>query len=211
VPKRYAQPVYGITGESDVALLPGCYCRSVTSGVTRVAPLLVVVAVGLALAVSACGSARSTGYHNPHYPYGAPNVPASLSKCMRANGVPNFPDPIKGPGGEGLPMVTSSPGTLTVEGVPLAGPAFAAAQKACQEYLPPSGPPPALSASQKREDLADAACMRRHGLSNFPDPTFNNGGESLAFPPGLSPQSPAFQQAAQACGLHGIGRQFSSG
>ncbi len=173
---------------------------------SRITPAI----AGLALAVSACGSAHSTGYHNPHYPYGAPNVPISLSKCMRTNGVPNFPDPIKGSGGEGIPMVSSAPGTLTVEGVTLAGPAFEAAQKACKEYLAPGGSPPTIPESQRLQDLADAACMRHHGLSNFPDPTFNSGGESLQLPPGLTPQSPAFQRAAKACELHGLATHFSA-
>jgi hypothetical protein len=43
--------------------------------------------------------------------------------------------------------------------------------------------------------------MRRHGLSTFPDPTFNGGHESLDLGPGLDPNSPAFQRAAHACGL----------
>ena len=49
-----------------------------------------LLAAGCAVVLAACG-AGSSGYHNPHYPYGAPNVPISMSKCMRANGVPNFP------------------------------------------------------------------------------------------------------------------------
>jgi hypothetical protein len=46
-----------------------------------------------------------------------------------------------------------------------------------------------------------AACMRRHGISTFPDPTFNGGHESLNLGAGLDPNSPAFQRAAEACRL----------
>jgi hypothetical protein len=53
-----------------------------------------------------------------------------LAKCMRANGVPNFPDP--GPEGE-----------IGVDGNKLGtgpgDPAFDAAQKACAQYLPKDG------------------------------------------------------------------------
>jgi hypothetical protein len=168
---------------------------------------LVAAAAGLALALSACGGAGSTGYHNPHYPYGAPNVPVSLSKCMRANGVPSFPDPIKGPGGEGLPMVTSSPGTLTVEGVTLAGPAFEAAEKACKEYMTPSGPPPTVSATQLKRELAIAACMRANGVPNFPDPTLNGRG-GLAAVVAAESGSPAFKHAAKVCAGPGGRIQF---
>lgn len=54
------------------------------------------------------------------------------------------------------------------------------------------------SASAKASDaLKFAACMRSHGLSNFPDPSDGR----LAINPnsGLNPRSPAFQAARRAC------------
>ena len=48
------------------------------------------------VALAACAGSGATGYHNPKYPYGA------LSKCMRANGIPSFPDPRSGPNGGGV-------------------------------------------------------------------------------------------------------------
>jgi hypothetical protein len=166
----------------------------------RAASLL--VAAGLALAVSGCGgssrdAAASTG------PYGPASDPASLSKCMRANGVPNFPDPVNG----GLPINTSSPGTLTVEGTAFAGPAFTAAEKKCKEYLPgANGPPPAPSAAQLRQELALAECMRRNGVPNFPDP----GGKGLGKTLRLDSGSPAFQHAVKVCGGPGGQIRFSA-
>src|SRR5580704_977602 len=108
-----------------------------------------------ALALAACGGAGPTGYHNPHYPYGAPNVPISLSKCMRANGVPNFPDPREGPNGGGVgwpgggPQMISTD-VLLIMGQQIAGPAVASAANTCKEYMGPSGSPPALSESQRQ-------------------------------------------------------------
>lgn len=155
--------------------------------------------------VAACGSSGSTGYHNPKYPYGAPNLPASVSKCMRANGVSGFPDPREGPngGGVGFPggLMMQPDGSIVVMGQPFGGPAVRHAERVCKAYMPPGGPGPTVSAAQKASALAAAACMRRHGLSTFPDPTFNGGHESLNPGPGLDPGSPAFQRAAQACGL----------
>jgi len=59
-------------------------------GLATTRPVLgALLAAGCAVGLAACGGARSTGYHDPRYPYGAPNVPISMSKCMRANGVPN--------------------------------------------------------------------------------------------------------------------------
>ncbi len=54
----------------------------------RAAPRL--AAAGLALAVSACGGSGHTAAASTS-PYGPVSDPVSLSKCMRANGVPNFP------------------------------------------------------------------------------------------------------------------------
>lgn len=160
-----------------------------------------LAAVGLALGLAACGgSGRHTSASVGKY--GPASSPIAESRCMRANGLPNFPDPTNGPGGEGLPTSSSSPGTLTVEGTAFSGPAFAHAEKACKEYLPPaSGSRPALTAAQVRKELALARCMRSHGVPNFPDPTSPGGAKALS-PQDLN--SPAFQKAARTCsGSHG--------
>ena len=168
--------------------------------------LRALLAAICAVVLAACGGA--TGYHNPHYPYGAPNVPISMSKCMRANDVPNFPDPREGPNGGGVgwpgggPVMISSD-VLLIMGQRIAGPAVASAAKTCKEYMAPSGPPPQPSASQKSAALAFARCMRAHGVPNFPDPTFSSG--HAGPPPGINPQSPAFRSAASRCGAGGAG------
>jgi hypothetical protein len=94
-------------------------------------------------------------------------------------------------------MVSSN--VLVIMGQRLAGPAVAAAAKVCQEYMAPSGPPPALSESERLAALHFAACMRAHGL-NFPDPTFSGGNQQLNLGPGLNLDSPAVETAAKACG-----------
>jgi hypothetical protein len=175
---------------------------------SRLVPRAVLAAV-CAVVLAACGSASPTGYHNPHYPYGAPNVPISMSKCMRANGVPNFPDPREGPNGGGVgwpgggPVMISSD-VLLIMGQQIAGPVVASAAKTCKEYMAPSSPPPQPSASRKTAELAFARCMRAHGVPNFPDPTFSGGGQTGP-PAGINPQSPAFLSAARGCGGGGAG------
>jgi hypothetical protein len=62
--------------------------------------------------------------------------------------------------------------------------------------------------------LAVSACMRKHGISGFPDPTsslpsnstpssaiLGNGGYFLAIPKSIDTRSPAFGRAAAACNL----------
>jgi hypothetical protein len=157
-------------------------------------------------ALAACGSSAAHGYHNPKYPYGAPNVPFSTSKCLRENGVSGFPDPREGPdgGGVGFPGGFGIGGEdeLLVMGQTFSGPAVKHAIQVCKEYMPPGGPGPTLSEAQRVAALNYAACMRDHGLANFPDPTFSGPNQRLNLGPGLNPQSPAFERAAKACGLN---------
>jgi hypothetical protein len=162
--------------------------------------------VASALALAACGGSHHSGAYSARYPYGAPNVPNSTSRCLRANGVSGFPDPREGPngGGVGFPggFGVGQGGELFVMGQTFAGPAVVHAEKVCQEYMPPSGPGPTVSEQQRTQALADAACMRRNGIPNFPDPTFSGGQRALNLGTGINPSSPAFVRAAHACGLN---------
>ncbi len=75
------------------------------------------------------------------------------------------------------------------------------------------------SESRKLQLLKLAQCMRRHGLTTFPDPTssapsappsgggiaFGSPGSFLSVPQSLI-DSPGFKQAATACGFPGGGK-----
>ena len=177
--------------------------------------LSIVLVVGCSVAIAACGGSGSKPGDSAGI-YGARASPVALSKCMRANSVSNFPDPTMGSGGEGFRgMFQSSDGsTMIVDGITFAGPALMSAEKICKEYLPGGGgPPPAPAETQKAAAFALSKCMREHGLSDFPDPTpsppasggagevIGRAGLFYALGPGLSPQSPAFKQAAATCGF----------
>jgi hypothetical protein len=149
--------------------------------------------VGCVVAIGACGGSRSTATASS-------DPELALSQCMRAHGVPNFPDPTKGPGGEGM-SVNMSPGssTLTVEGVPFSGPTFQTAEKTCK-FFGGGGGPPGISESQKLAEIRFAQCMRKHGVPNFPDPEFPSGGGIMRPDvPGLARNSPAVSHAAAVC------------
>jgi len=144
-------------------------------------------------------------------PAAAPSSSAALyddelkyAQCMRTHGVPNFPDP-------------SSSGSFQMPaGTNRSSPAFAA----CQKFLPGrgsgglgSGPPPTAAALAQM--LKVSQCMRRHGISDFPDPRTSippippitagvisdRDGVILIFPRGFDEQSPQFTQAAAVCGF----------
>jgi hypothetical protein len=119
---------------------------------------------------------------------------AKFSACMRKNGVPNFPDP----NAQGVIQFGSG------DGIDLGSPKFRAAQQACRKVLPNGGQPsPQQIAKAQKAALAFSACMRKHGLKDFPDPSFKGGGVSLSLRGGpgsdLDPQSPLFQKAQAAC------------
>jgi hypothetical protein len=122
---------------------------------------------------------------------------------MRAHGLTNFPDPAASGGIQIQPGSGINPGS----------PAFRSAQSACSKLLPGGGPgahPP--SERDKAQMLAISQCMRRHGVTNFPDPTLSpppdpsaysavidRNGVVLALPKSIDSLSPSFRQAANAC------------
>jgi hypothetical protein len=129
----------------------------------------------------------------------------AFARCMRAHGLPNFPDP-------------STNGGFTIKGNPRS-PGFQAAMAHCKNLLPGGGPPaPGSSTHPSAQALAQmrqvAHCMRSHGISAFPDPSTTvpkslagdgqvsiRNGVVLVFPRSLDTSSPAFVQAAGACGF----------
>lgn len=167
-----------------------------------------LAALGCALTIAACGGAGSTGTGTGTSAAGgsaADATPVQLSKCMRAHGVQNFPDPTAGSGSGGVGLtIAATPGSssLTIDGISFSGPAFEAAQKACAKFFPggKATPPPA-SESMKLQALAFARCMRAHGVPDFPDPRFpGTGGVQLRLVAGVDPRSPSFQKASTTCG-----------
>jgi hypothetical protein len=158
------------------------------------------------LLVAACGSSGAAPSAAGGTGTNASNPQAlTASQCMRAHGIKDFPDPVKGPGGSGL-SVAASPGsaTITVDGIPFSGPAFAAAAKTCK-FGPGANGHSKLSAAQRRGMLENAECMRKHGVPNFPDPTFGpRGGVKGAGSAGINVNAPAFIKANQECGHVGV-------
>lgn len=147
-----------------------------------------------AVVLAACGGSGSGAKS------AASNPQLAESECMRAHGVPNFPDPTTGSGGEGFSVSSQVGGdTTTVGGIPFSGPAFEAAIKACK-FFGGGSSPPAVTESQKLQLYHFAECLRAHGVPNYPDPVFPPGG-GIERPsvPGLNLSSPAAQRAVKLC------------
>jgi hypothetical protein len=125
---------------------------------------------------------------------GKAELARKFSACMRKHGVTNFPDPSSGGG------ISIGPSS----GIDPQSPTFQAAQQACQKLLPNGGrPSPQQLAKAQQQMLKFSACMRAHGVKDFPDPTFSGGGIQLKVRVGsggdLNPNSPTFQAAQRAC------------
>lgn len=171
----------------------------------RYVPGALASAALLAALLAACGSSNGSSTA------GAATKQAAgvkFASCMRANGVPSFPDPGSN-GAGGIQIQASnragSGQSLKINGVAVNAPAFQKAQKACQKDLPNGGRPSAAQLAKfKQQALAMSRCMRSHGVPNFPDPTFGTGpgggGTVRIGGPGINPQSPAFQRAQRTCG-----------
>lgn len=174
--------------------------------------LAATVVASIALLASACGGPSTPGVasltgHAANASHqstsgkgtgtGTSGIPkrrlVDFAKCMRKHGVKDFPEgtgPIKI--GAGSSLDPNSP-------------TFKAAQQACQSLLPK--PSAAQIQKMKENALKYSKCMRKHGLTNFPDPTVSAGGGGIGIRIGakgsggsLDPSSPTFRAAQKACG-----------
>ena len=189
------------------------------------AALTTLVIVGGPLLAAGCGGPSSAGVAHvssgkgglststegsspsPESSASAEQKMLAFAKCMRSDGVPNFPDPDAGGGFD------VSPGTNP------SSPAFKAAQAKCQKLMPGGGLlGPGTTGRASPQTLARmlkvAQCMREHGISGFPDPTTSvpsihpgigvvadREGAIFVLPSTLDLQSSQFSHAAAACGF----------
>ena len=154
------------------------------------------------LAIVACGSSSHPKAN------GANGSPAGIkfAACMRAHGLPSFPDPS---GGGGIQIPAS---------INPASPAFKSAQSSCAKLLPGGGPGGGAPATEQQKTmmLRLSQCMRAHGVSDFPDPVtsppanpagarlgFGRPGAFIIVPDTINISSPAFKSAAKTCHLPG--------
>jgi len=147
---------------------------------------------GVAALSSATGTARSSAGGGTQ----APGLLAYAS-CMRSHGVAGFPDPNSSGAIEDKRAVVRA-----LQGVSKS--LAEAAQHECQRLIPAgeglggkvSQP---VTAQQQHYYLSAAACMRSHGIANFPDPTFSAGEVHFAIPPSVDIHSTQAIKARETC------------
>jgi hypothetical protein len=179
----------------------------------RVAAAIIVAATLVPLAAACAGSPSShvaqlgstTGGPSSAVPGSASSARGSanahrtsseealaFSQCMRARGVPEFPDPNSSGGFDKSKVVAA--------GAKAGSSQLQAAQRACQHLLPNGGNvPDRVKVEQMRaQALKFSQCVRRHGVPNFPDP----GSDGRIPDPstlGIDQGSPQFEAANHAC------------
>jgi len=158
----------------------------------RPAAVITVMAAAVLLAAACSGSPSSTGSGAPNAGGSANSQAVAYSRCVRSHGVPGFPDP-------------ASNGQIPKEAViralsRLSDSRAMAATNACANLNPAGQGGPTLAAQEQQDYLRAAACMRSHGITNFPDPTFPGGHVNLPqISSSIDTSSTQFTQARQTC------------
>jgi hypothetical protein len=162
---------------------------------------LVLAVGGCALMIAACGSSSNPNSAQTGTGATQSALLVKYSACMRSHGVPGFPDP----------STTETPNSIGIDGYNFdlpsnlnpQSPAYESADKTCQPKIGAgSGAPHQIPAKAREAALANAECMRKHGVPNFPDPTVTATGGGITVKSGgggINPRSPAFQQAQKIC------------
>jgi hypothetical protein len=152
--------------------------------------VLAAAVAGITVVAAACGgSTPTTTAHQTVY-----QKELAYAQCMRGHGDPGFPDP-------------QSNGTFNstkANSGAFGGPPFLSANKACA-HLEGPGPSPAQFRQDATVALKFVACMRAHGIVNYPEPgiDWRTHMIRIGFSPasGIDPNSPQFKSAQKACPL----------
>jgi hypothetical protein len=199
-PPRIAARRRSVVGDAAVTTTPD------RGGKMRSSPLWAAATIALGLTMAACSSgsespkvasveSQSTTTAAPAR--GSTKTTAqtplaqaqAYSRCMRSNGVANFPDPVLTPsGGYGYRTV----------GIDGKSAAFLGALQACKDLPSPwQSTGKELTPAEQQAWLRWAKCIRANGVPDFADPTFS--GEEVHISGGGPNSSPQLQSAMDAC------------
>lgn len=146
--------------------------------------------VGCAFVIAACGSSsRPSGTAGS----GGYAQAVKYSQCIRSHGVSDYPDPTFSVSGSHV-----SARIAAISPAEIDSPAFKSAQQACRGLEPNGGGAGQQGQSETPHLLAFAACMREHGVPDFPDPDHNG-----QFPPSaiahIDRGAPVVRAARKTC------------
>jgi hypothetical protein len=167
--------------------------------------LIVPPLITLAALISACGSSSPSGPSGGNSVVVKAGQGVKFARCMRKNGVSQFPDP---PASGSFTIDAIANGSSLNTGTP----AFTQALNACRALEPAGFTGSKRSSQQQLAALNFARCMRENGVPDFPDPTPNGPLidtrqiPSTQQPGGMSALSTARQKCSDLA-TEAIGRQ----
>jgi hypothetical protein len=136
--------------------------------------------LGILALLTACGSSSSNGTTTADPRQAA----LAYAQCMRANGLPDFPDP--DPNGRFSGLSHERQGD----------PTFLAAQEACRDLAPGGEHENFGDPAFVKQALAFAQCIRANGVPDFPDPDAQGRFRGVGHE---QEGNPKFQAAYAAC------------
>ena len=120
----------------------------------------------------------------------AQNGALAFARCMRSHGIPNWPDPTTGGEFDKSKLRQLRISVSRVQVIE---------DDDCNHLLASQPQGPTITASDRADYLKAAACMRRHGFPNFPDPTFENDDVRTNIPSSIDETSSQFTSAVGTC------------
>jgi hypothetical protein len=173
------------------------------SGLRRAGPAAVAFAAAGVLAAG-CGGGPAS--HRGSATPSNTTLLVQFSACIRAHGLPDFPDPQSAGAGGGYPSGSLNPyltrAAFTTRQGPVTPqyytPQFLAAEKKCNALGLASGfvITPAQIRQNVKQEIAQDECLRKHGFPGMPDPD-PQGGQML--PASIDLNSPLFRAAQKRC------------
>lgn len=160
------------------------------------AALLTLACGGNSVSTGSSGSSQAAGA-TPSASSQASNNAVAFAQCMRAHGIPSYPDP------------SSASGPVDSRQLGVTDTVYESARTTCYRLYPQRQSGPGLTTAQQQQVLGQllnlAKCMRSHGLPTFPDPNpastiwGSGGGQLFTLPSSLNPNSSQFTSAENAC------------
>jgi hypothetical protein len=152
-------------------------------------PMFIVLAAAVLLVAGCGGGGSSSTAATTTAQTGA----LAFARCMRAHGLPGWPDPTSAGGFDKSKLRQLGYSASRVQAVE---------QSACGRFLPAGTPGETIQEQRSRlaDGLSFARCMRSHGVRQFPDPDAQ--GEltvAMVQAQGIDIHSPAVLQTVQLC------------
>jgi hypothetical protein len=116
----------------------------------------------------------------------------AFARCMRSHGIPNWPDPTSDGGFDKFKLRQLRLNVSRVRAIE---------ETFCKYDFEPGGQPQGqtITPADRVDYLRAAACIRSHGVPDFPDPTFQNSTVRFNIPPNIDPNSPQAKRAEAIC------------